>query len=244
MSPTSFKARLEHVRRLYNLLDELELHLGGKRTLEGAHGRMDWPDRGVYFFFEPGQVRTTSGTGPRVTRVGTHALKACSKSTLWQRLSMHQGTIGGINPGGGNHRGSVFRLHVGTALINRDNWPSQVAGQWAVGSSAAREIRERERPLEQAVSDHIRAMPFLWLAVDDEPGPGSLRGYMERNAIALLSNCNPPQQPIDPPCAAWLGLHASHDAIHRSGLWNVTHVADRYDPEFPDCFGQCIWNAG
>ena len=26
-------------------------------------------------------------------------------------------------------------------------------------------------------------MPFLWIAVDDEPGAESLRGYIERNAI-------------------------------------------------------------
>ena len=31
-------------------------------------------------------------------------------------------------------------------------------------------------------------MPFLWLEVPDPPGPDSLRGYIERNAIVLLSN--------------------------------------------------------
>ena len=112
---------------------------------------------------------------------------------------MHQGTRGGSNPGGGNHRGSVFRLHVGTALINRDTWTNDVAGKWAVGSSASRETRDREYPLERAVSDHIRAMPFLWLAVDDEPGPASLRAYIERNAIAPLSSYHSQGRPIDQP---------------------------------------------
>jgi hypothetical protein len=31
-------------------------------------------------------------------------------------------------------------------------------------------------------------MPFLWLAIDDEPSAHGLRGHIERNAIALLSN--------------------------------------------------------
>jgi hypothetical protein len=30
-------------------------------------------------------------------------------------------------------------------------------------------------------------MQLLWLEIDDEPSPASLRGFIERNAIALLS---------------------------------------------------------
>ena len=74
--------RLRDLRRLYRLLDELERRLGGKRTLAECHGRIDWPRRGVYFFFEAGEIRTDSGTGPRVVRVGTHALTAKSRTTL------------------------------------------------------------------------------------------------------------------------------------------------------------------
>ena len=74
---------------------------------------MDWPRRGVYFFFEPGESRSLSGTGSRIVRLGTHALANGSRSTLWQRLSQHRGNAKGD---GGNHRGSIFRLLVGVAL--------------------------------------------------------------------------------------------------------------------------------
>lgn len=236
MPASHLDQRLSDIQQFYHVLDELERRVGGKRTLAEAHGHMDWPNRGVYFFFKPDEQRTTSGTGPRVTRVGTHALKAGSKSTLWRRLAMHRGTLGGSNPGGGNHRGSVFRLHVGTALKARDNWPDSVASQWGAGSSAKRPIREREHPLERAVSDHIRRMPFLWLAIGDDPGPNSLRGYIERNSIALLSNYTAAGSPIDPPSRGWLGLSAANDAIRRSGLWNVNHVGDSHEPTFLDLF--------
>jgi hypothetical protein len=63
---------------------------------------MVWPKRGVYFFFETGESRSDSGSGPRVVRVGTHALREGSRAKLWTRLSQHQGTI---TTGGGNHRG-------------------------------------------------------------------------------------------------------------------------------------------
>jgi hypothetical protein len=51
-------------------------------------------------------LRSTSGSGLRCVRVGTHAINKNSKTKLWNRLSQHQGTIRGKNPGGGNHRGS------------------------------------------------------------------------------------------------------------------------------------------
>jgi len=110
----SFEQQLEDVKCFYEILEGLERKVWGKRKLASCHGSMNWPERGVYFFFEPGEMRSTSGSGMRVVRIGMHALKAGSKTTLWKRLSQHQGTQ---KSGGGNHRGSVFRLHVGTALI-------------------------------------------------------------------------------------------------------------------------------
>jgi hypothetical protein len=78
---------------------------------------MDWPKRGVYFFRELGENRSDTGEGPRIVRVGTHALKSGSQTKLWTRLSQHKGQP---STGRGNHRGSIFRLIVGTALIKRD----------------------------------------------------------------------------------------------------------------------------
>src|SRR5579859_6253932 len=99
--------------RFYHLLASLEVYVGGKRRLAECDGHMAWPRRGVYFFFEAGECRTDSGDGPRVVRVGTHALAAGAQAKLWTRLAQHRGIKGS---GGGNHRGSIFRLLVGTAI--------------------------------------------------------------------------------------------------------------------------------
>jgi len=106
------------VDRSYEILRDLEDRLGGCRRLSECDGKMDWPKRGVYFFFEIGEERTT-GRGLRVVRVGTHALKRGSRPTLWDRLRAHRGTLKGRHAGGGNHRGSIFRLHVGTAILRK-----------------------------------------------------------------------------------------------------------------------------
>jgi hypothetical protein len=80
------------------------------------------------------------------------------------------------------------------------------------------------------VSGVIGAMPFLWLGIDDEAGPASLRGFIERNSIALLSNYK--KEPIDAPSSDWLGRHCDRERVRSSGLWNSNHVDETYDPAF------------
>lgn len=224
--------RLDDVKRFYASLFTLEERLGGARRLSGCSGRMEWPARGIYFFMEEGEVRTETGGGPRIVRVGTHALKAGSKTKLWTRLKQHKGTV---RSGGGNHRGSIFRKIVGAALIQKESleYPT-----WGKGDSAPREIRKYEQPLERKVSTMIGDMPFLWIAIEDEPGPDSLRGYIERNAIALLSNYG--KQPVDPPSPLWLGRHCDREKVRNSGLWNSNHVDETYDPAFLDVLQRLI----
>jgi hypothetical protein len=195
--------------------------------LSDCNGRMHWPERGVYFFFEAGETQSETGNGPRVVRVGTHALISSSTTTLWNRLSQHRGTSAGT---GGNHRGSIFRLLIGDAMTR--HFPERFCPTWGRGSSATREVREGERDLETQVSAYIGAMPFLWLAALDGAGPLSLRGFIERNAIALLSNFNRPA--IDPPSDDWLGKYSSRMHVRQSGLWNNNHVDEQYDPSFLD----------
>jgi hypothetical protein len=157
--------------------------------------------RGVYFFFEPSEGRSDSGGGPRVVRIGTHALGSGSRSTLRQRLGQHRGALSG----GGNHRGSIFRLLVGQALLAKGGLRSCTS--WAVKGTAADASaslgidRDKlvcaEASVEQAVSAYLGTLPFLWASVDDGPSPDSQRGFIERNAIGLLSNYG--RTVLDPP---------------------------------------------
>jgi len=194
------------------------------RRLGDCHGRMPWPRRGGYFFFEPGEYRGTAPGVQRIVRVGTHAVTSNSNSTLWSRLYSHRGT----RDGGGNHRGSIFRLNIGLALLekegNADAFPT-----WGKGSSASRHVVTQERSLEVEVSRYIGAMSLVWVAVDDEPGKSSDRAFIERNAISLLSGF---RNPSDTPSGGWLGRYSTKPAIRESGLWNVRYTSDSYDPCF------------
>lgn len=217
----------------YKILSLLEKRTGGKRRIDDCDGRMDWPKRGVYFFFEPEEFRDHPASIPRVVRVGTHALTADSQTTLQDRLIQHRGSI---RPKGGNHRGSVFRRMAGEAMRNRD--PSSGPDTWGTGSSASRAVRSAERALECLVSDYIGDMELLFVSVPDEPGRQSLRGVIERNSIALLSSFMDPSP--DRPSSGWLGLSSSNERVQRSGIWNNNHVGEDCHPDFLDLFRKTV----
>jgi hypothetical protein len=222
--------------RLYELIAEMRVCVGGARLLRDCSKATGWPSHGVYFFFEAGEFRESGE--PRIVRVGTHAVSAGSNTTLWNRLSAHRGALGGSHAGGGNHRGSIFRLHVGRALIARDCIESAGAKTWGVGSSAKREICDAEYDIEKRVSAYIGAMPLLWVSVPGDAGPTSDRKVIEANAIALLSNRG--REAIDEASEEWLGRHSPHPAVNRSGLWNVHHVDERHDPSFLTVLERCV----
>ena len=207
----------------YLLLDDLAGRLGGPRRLRDCDGRSGWPLRGVYFFCEAGEARANGNR--RVVRVGTHALTATSKTVLWGRLRQHRGQLTGRNSGGGNHRASVFRRHVGAALIRCGNRPDDLLVSWLDPHRPAGEAARQEAQVEAEVSRYIGAMPFLWLSVPDRTD----RDYIERNSIALLSCLTGGP---DLPSADWLGRYAPRREIRNSGLWNIDYINDRYELKF------------
>ncbi|SDF39291.1 hypothetical protein SAMN04488067_10444 [Halorubrum xinjiangense] len=223
-------SRAADVDRLYELFDDLAERTGGPRRLRDCTGYMDWPERGVYFFFAADETRESTDQ-PRLTRVGTHAVSSGSGTSLWDRLRTHRGANSGTYEGGGNHRGSVFRKRVGEAMIERDDRHDEYP-HWGDGSGAKRERRLAELDHERRVSRYVRDLPFLWVEIDDEPGPESDRAYVERNAIALVSNDG--TESIDPRDDDWLGRESPRREIAESGLWNINHVGERYEADFLD----------
>ena len=233
--------RNRHLQEFYRLLNDLENSLGGKRLFKNCNGKLNWPERGVYFFFEPEEFRINNPYELRVVRVGTHMVSKGSKATFWNRLYTHKGT----EDGGGNHRASVFRLHVGNAIIQKSAGEISLSS-WGEGQSVLPETRAAELELEQKVSEYIGNMSILWINVPDVAGPASDRAFIEKNSIALLSGT---EGPIDIPSEGWLGNFSTNEAIRKSGLWNVNYVDYRYDERFLKVFekyidavaGRCPW---
>lgn len=225
--------RLSHIDRFYALLARVAaLNTGLSRKLFQQTAATVRHKRGIYFFFEDCEMRMTAPFQQRVVRIGTHAVSEGSKATLWNRLRTHRGGGDGL----GNHRGSIFRLHVGESLIRRGEL-EPIFPSWGKGQSASADVRAAEEEIELAVSEHIGNMQVAWLEVPDTSSANSDRGYLERNFIALLAGQT---GPLDLPSGNWLGRWSTREAVTSSGLWNVNHVYETFDATSLDVFEQHI----
>ncbi len=223
------------LNRFYELLAHAHTAIGGYRYLKTLGSGAEIPDRGIFFFFEVGEMRH-GGHDFRAVHAGTHALGAGRNATLWQRLLDHKGDNADI---GGNHRKSALRKHIGFALLTRRprKFKAGLAETWALkspgaGKSNRANIGEMEAPLEAEVSLFVRNMPLLWVTVGDRPSENSHRGVLMANAVRLLGGAR--TRALDPPSKGWLGHDADSRTIRQSGLWNAKHVGEPYDPRFLD----------
>ncbi|MHB8132538.1 MAG: hypothetical protein ACYDEX_26585 [Mobilitalea sp.] len=91
-------------KSLYTILQPLPRfnHETPKRNL---------PVNGIYIFFERSE---TIGTIDRIVRVGTHK----KDDRFRGRIRQHYGYVNSLK---GNKNGSVFRNHLGGALMRKDN---------------------------------------------------------------------------------------------------------------------------
>lgn len=234
----SLGARLSYLRELNDeealeaalprfeaLIRRLTRAQGGGRLVATCSGRQPWPQRGLYFITEP----VGREGAALITRIGTHAVSLGSRTTLWDRVSTHRGA----GHGGGSHRSSIFRSHVGRALIKRGEEMFAAPSTWGVGQSAPADVRASETELERRVSETIGAMRLLWLDVSDPAGPRSDRAYLERNIIGLLSRTNLLGIRTSPD-ETWLGAASVDWRIAASGLWNLDHLFYRPHRDFLD----------
>jgi len=218
--------------RFFALIDRL-FSISSRNSCFSELESKEIPSRGLYFFIDPTERRRfPTIKNSRIVRIGTHAVSEGSKSTLWQRLKAHRGT----DDGGGSHRSSIFRLHVGHAILASREI---VQDSWGIGDTAAKEVRDAERWLEIEVSNYIRELHVLTLPILDQASPDSDRSYIERNSIALLSG----EGAVSTPGSEWLGNSSKMRSIRESGLWNVNYINDRYDRRFLDTLDELVERA-
>jgi hypothetical protein len=216
------RQRRKAIIRSYAMFGQLVDRMGLHRLRDIL--AQELPKQGVYFFFDDGEPTAFSTLVPRLVRIGTHGVSAGSVATLRNRLRTHLGT----RAGSGNHRASVFRLHVGRAMIERDRLHHEYPN-WGKGQSASKQVTEAEVPLEAKVSEYIGDLRVLFVPVLDIAGTGSMRATIERQFISMFTE-NLCAVEISSP--SWLGRFSDKPSIRDSGLWNVRDVGAEYDPKF------------
>ena len=179
---------------------------------------------GVYFLFKQREVRQNGR--PRVVRVGESAIL---RSRL---LNQHlNGTHRDNRYDNHGLRSSVFRHHIGLALImrhklsQRQDTLEEGSKTWfrLKKSEPSNEVeRDFDQRVESRVTQVLRAMSVAWVVTSN--AARIERKRIERNLIGLLSSA-------DSPSTAWLGSWHSHEKIRGSGLWNIEHVGGNYDSD-------------
>ena len=228
MSAGPSQPRPAPLREIYSKFGDLNDQIGGPYYLNECDGNMNWPDRGIYIFFtHDSDLELGSTDQMNVARIGTVGVSSGSSNTLWNRLRQHRGNQRGTYADGGNHRGSIFRLHVGRAIIEKeglhDTYPlwGQKHADWP-DDIDTQSVREQEHPLEKRVSDYIGSLPFLILNVPGEPGPKSDRATMEKQLISTFSFYRRQHDWLR--SSNWLGSHSPKKEVYKTGLWNINHV--------------------
>ena len=161
------------------------------------------PQNGIYLFFERGEQTEVGGAfRDRIVRVGTHR----EDGRFSTRIRQHYGQVRTLR---GNKNGSVFRRHVGGALLRKLDPADARLPEWA------RQGGQSFVAVEEEVSRRLREeFTFVCFEV-----PGRIeRLELERGLIALLA-----QHPVAPPSSAWLGRNAGASEIRETGLWNTQH---------------------
>lgn len=216
--------RIKALDRLYDMLFLYENKMGGIFQFKELGNDKLIPKRGVYIFFSENEKRLFSTKFNRIVRVGTHAVSQGSKSTLYNRLKTHKGK----SNFDGNHRSSIFRLHVGNAIMNKQNI---TCDSWGKDFPVTEALKKQELEIEKEVSNYIGEMPVLLINIDDKVSKYSDRSYIEQNLIALISG---KYYPLDFQNQSWLGNFSVNDSVRKSSLWNVDYTDKWYQQDFLD----------
>lgn len=175
----------------------------------------DMPKNGIYFFYEEGE--STPHTGKqRIVRVGTHGTKKGIRRvrTLRQRLRDHYKDYK-------NHtcprEGSIFRKHLGSALLKRAGGSERLIKEWMRGrKSLLWDTKNEFKETEQKVGEVLRSRFFFRVI---HVNNAEERKVFEKKLIATISAC-----PVCRPSEKWLGNFARSEKVRRSGLWNSNFV--------------------
>lgn len=180
------------------------------RTVHGELGRLlsrqgkagfGVPKNGLYFWYEEAELG--HGEKPRITRVGTHE----KQGRLRARINQHFG---------GAREGSVFRKHLGGALMRVNTEPEAEVKAWYEKRKENPRFNDPKfRYYEEEVTNQAKDSSYRVLRVDDS----NERLQMEEKLIALFSHCE-----ACCPSKKWLGNHAYRKEICDSALWNINHT--------------------
>lgn len=181
----------------------------------------DLPGDGIYFLYEDGETRGHDGGGGRIVRIGTHR-DGNFRSRIAEHFLFDEGKMEFDATRVRPHDRSIFRDHIGRALLNRANdsylpvWRVNLTASAKRAALAPMRDIEKEKAIEDRVTRILRErFAFRWVAVAGH----DMRRGLEAALIGTAAQCE--QCRASP---AWLGQWSPESKVRESGLWQVQHL--------------------
>ncbi len=165
------------------------------------------PNDGIYVLFEAGE----SGHGlKRIVRIGTHT----GTGQLRSRLKQHF-----INE---NKDRSIFRKHIGRALLNRQN--DSFIDDWDLDLTTTAQKREHAGRIDLVKQKAVETQVTAYMQADFSlavfrVGTKQQRLHLESRMISTVSHCEQCR-----PSSGWLGQFSPNSKIRESGLWQINEL--------------------
>lgn len=180
------------------------------------------PDNGIYFFYEKGEVWGHGGRRPGIVRVGTHK-DGNFQSRVAEHFLFNERKMDFDAKSSPPHDRSIFRKHIGRALLNRDGdsyleiWNKDFMTKEDIRKFGHKRDIRKEKKIERAVTEIIRStLSFRFIKVSGQ----GIRIDLEKRLIGTLAQCSVCQA-----SPRWLGLHSPKKQVRESGLWLVQHLS-------------------
>ena len=182
------------------------------------------PENGIYFFYEKGEVWGHGENRPRIVRIGTHR-EGNFQSRIAEHFLPNEAKMKFDVTRPPPHDRSIFRKHIGRALLNRDHdpylavWNIDLMTKEALNTHAHLRDIDKERRIETEVTRILRQQfSFGFIALEGQAERIGSEG-LEARLIGTVARCDACKA-----SNAWLGYHSPIEKVRQSGLWLVQHL--------------------
>ncbi len=185
------------------------------------------PDNGIYFVYETGEIWGHGGDTRRIVRIGTHR-EGNFRSRIAEHFLLNESRMNFDATKSPPHDRSIFRKHIGRALLNRGHDP--YLSVFNIDFMKRQVLREhghlrdiaKEKRIEAEVTRILREQfSFRFVVLEGQAERMGSEG-LEARLIGTLAHCSSCR-----PSSDWLGQYSPVEKVRQSGLWLVQHLSDQ-----------------
>lgn len=182
------------------------------------------PSNGIYFFYQYGETWGHGDFSQRIVRVGTHR-QGNFHSRIGEHFVLNERKMNFDSSRPRPHDRSIFRKHLGAAILNREG--NDYLRLWSKNllksEARAAVLGERNIGLETAIENEVTELlrgsfSFRFIRLEEERLRMGAEG-LERALVGTLARCSQCR-----PSEEWLGLSSPNRHITEKGLWQLHYL--------------------